>query len=120
MLKNGKFTVRDNRTAVLTYSDKYGYIMSQYYHLYYKYFLIKHKPWHGNYNDAWGVPITDPDHDEYEDEEALLLEDDNNSIVKRFYVNQFCSFQQTTDNITLEIVNIDAYRLQRIILECEG
>ena len=52
MLKNGKLTVRDNRTDGLNYPGKSGDIMPQYYHLYWKYFLIKHNPWLGNVNDA--------------------------------------------------------------------
>ena len=36
------------------------------------------------------------------------------------YVDQFRSFQQTMDIVTLEIVNEDVYRLRIILLECEG
>ena len=71
--------------------------MLHYYHVYCKYFLIKHKPWHGNVNNAWGGPIPDPNTNEDEDEELLLLEDDNNSIVNRCYVDPFFSLPKTTE-----------------------
>ena len=69
--------------------------MSQKYHLYWKYFLLKHKPWYGNNNNSWDCPIPYPD----KDEDALFLEDDNNSFVKRQYVDQFRAFQQQKNGI---------------------
>ena len=120
MLKNGKLTVRDKIAAVLTYPYKPSDIMLQHYHLYWKYFLIKKYPCHGDVNNTWGGPIIDPDPDEHEYEEALFLEYENNFIVKRRYVDQFFSFQQTIEITSLEILDADSDLLQRIRLECEG
>ena len=87
-LKKGKLALREKRTAVITYPKKLGDQMSQQYHLYCKYFLLKHKPWHGNVNNDWVGPVTDPEKYEY----ALYLEDDNNSLVNGWYVDQFHAF----------------------------
>ena len=38
--------------------------MSRYYDQYFKYFLVKHKPWHGSIEDDWGGPIADPESDD--------------------------------------------------------
>ena len=90
--------------------------MSRQYHIYCEYFLLKHKPCHGNVNNYWGGPITD----HYEDEDAPYLEDDNKSLVKNWYVDQFHAFQQTTYITSLEIVHADVEWLRIIIIECES
>ena len=77
--------------------------------------MLKHKPWHGNVNTAWGVTITDPD--EYED--ALYLEYDNKYLVKSRYVDQLRAFQQTTYLTALEMVHSDVDQMLRITIECE-
>ena len=43
----------------------------------------------------------------------------NNYLVKRWYVDQFSDFQQTTDIKELEIVHADVEQLRRILIECE-
>ena len=110
-LKKGELTERRGRAVILTYPAKSGDRMSRYYHLYCKYFLIKHKPWHGNVNNAWGGPILDPEPNDNENEDGSYLEDDENSFVKIRYVDQFRLFQQTTDTAALEVVNGDVDRL---------
>ena len=45
--------------------------MSRYYDQYFKYFLVKHKPWRGSIDNAWGGPITDPE----SDDPGSILED---------------------------------------------
>ena len=78
---------------MITYPYKLGDIMAHQYHLYCKYFLLQNKPQHVNVNNAWGGPITYPK----KDEDALYLKYDNNYLAKRWYVDQFCDFQQTSD-----------------------
>ena len=51
-----------------------------------------------------------------EEEDALYLEYWNNSLVKRWYVDQFSAFKQTTDIISLEIVNTYVDLLCRICI----
>ena len=88
--------------------------MSQQYNLYWEYFLLKHKSWHENVNNYWGGTSPYPG----EDKDGLYFEDDNNSLVKCRYVDQFRGFQQTIDIMALEIVYGDVDRLGRIFIEC--
>ena len=87
-VEKGKTGIKRKKNGRDHLSKKLGDQMSQQYHLYCKYFLLKHKPWHGNVNNDWVGPVTDPEKYEY----ALYLEDDNNSLVNGWYVDQFHAF----------------------------
>ena len=50
-----------------------GDIMSQKYHLYCEYLLIKHKPFIGEVHNSWGGHITDPE-ENYDNENCSLVE----------------------------------------------
>ena len=51
-------------TVVITFPNISSDPMSQSYHRYCKYFLVKHKTCHGNVNQEWGGPIIDPNIDD--------------------------------------------------------
>ena len=78
--------------------------VSKYYHLSCKYFIIKHKPWVDNVNNAWGGKIVDPTSDTYQ----MELEDDN-IIDKQSYKYQSDNFIATNDIKILEVVHSDVY-----------
>ena len=107
--------VREKRTTAITDMKKWVNQLSQQFHLYCKYFLLNHNPWHGYVTNAWGGPIPDPD----KDEDTLYLEDDNNSLFNFQYVDQFNYFQQRIEITALEIVHADVDRLRKICIECE-
>ena len=89
--------------------------MSKQYHLYCKYFLLNHKPWHENVHNSWSDTISDPE----KHKDTSYLEDDNKLLVKRRYVDQICDFQQTIYIMGLEIVHLDVYQLHIIRIGCE-
>ena len=113
--KKGELVKRTKRTVVITFPSLSSDSMSQFYHRYCKFFLIKHKPWNGNVNQAWGGPIIDPNEG---DEDCIL--DDNNIIAKQRYISQFRDFQQNIDTRVLEVVNADVNRLRRVRDECQA
>ena len=63
-VKGYKMANRNNKTVVLTFPTTSNSRMSCYYDQYCKYFLVKHKPWHGSIENDWGGPITDPEADD--------------------------------------------------------
>ena len=72
---HGILYCRKNGTAILFFSIVSGDIMSQKYHLYCKYFLIKHKPFIREVHNSQGGPI--PDHEEnYDSYYSSLVEEE--------------------------------------------
>ena len=112
--KKGNLTHRTKRTVVLTYPTRSSEPASVWYYQYCKYFLVKHKPWHGQVEDAWGGPISDPDN------EAFDPTDDTNPIRQQWYIQKFQEFTSIVDPSSLEMFSADAARLRRIRQECEA
>ena len=98
----------NKRTLVLTYPQSQNWKMSQYYHLYWKYSLIKQKPWMDSVKNAWGGPIIDPLSD---DTKKTCY--DSHEIVRKWYIDKFKYFCEVVDIAQLEMSNSDFDRLCR-------
>ena len=112
--KGDDVRLRSKRTVIITFPNQSSDPMSRFFHLYCKFFLIKHKPWKDSVVQAWNGPIVDEDNE-------LIDDDDNNPIAKQWYIarfNEFCDLPQV--NVSeLEMFNSDVARLRRIRAEYE-
>ena len=91
------------KPAVLLFSPEYSSNPTgARYHLYCKYFLLKHRPWVGKADNAWGgqgLPDSDP-------------------AVIQHYVQQFMTFTADATASSFEMFSGDADRLRRIRVQC--
>jgi hypothetical protein len=61
--RKGNLSTWTKRTVVMTYPARTSEPSSVNYNRYCKYFLVKHKPWRGEVQDAWEGQITAADED---------------------------------------------------------
>ena len=112
--KKGSLSTRAKRTVVMTYPLRNSDPSSVMYYQYCKYFLVKHKRWRGEVQNAWGGPIT------AEDEDNIHLTDDTNPICQKWYIEKFQQFANMVDPADLEMFSANPTRLRRIRQECNA
>ena len=106
-IKQGNLIPRTKRTVVLAFTFWSSDSDSIYYHIYCKFFIIKHKPWFGDISNAWDGSIENT----YDAEHNL---DENGPICKAWYIKKFNEFSEKVDISLLYMLNTDVDKLRRI------
>ena len=105
--KQGYLIPRTKQTVVLAFPFRSSDSNSTYYHIYCKFFLIKHKPWFCHISNALDGLIentSDVEHDL----------DDNDPICKAWYIQKFNEFSEKVDILLFDMLNANVDRLRRI------
>ena len=105
--KQGNWVRRTKRTVVLAFPFRSSDSNSTYYHIYCKFFLIKHKPWFCHISNALDGLIentSDVEHDL----------DENDPICKAWYIQKFNEFSEKVDILLFDMLNANVDRLRRI------
>ena len=109
--KQGGLILRTKQTVVLAFQFLSSDSDSRYYHIYCKFFIIKHKTWFGDVSNAWDGTIENKSDDEHD-------VDGNDPIYKVCYIQKFNEFSEKVDIEKFDMLNSDVHRLRCIQKEC--